>query len=60
MFLGTPRYHLPELPRLNSPSKDIPALKQLTEKATMQDIFDEVSSVFGNDFALDRNVMMYL
>ncbi len=26
----------------------------------MQDIFDEVGSVFGNDSALDRNVMMYL
>ena len=42
------------------PAKDIPALKQLTEKVTMQDIFDEVGSVFGNDSALARNVMMYL
>jgi len=42
------------------PAKDIPTLKVLTEKATMQDIFDEVITVFGSETALARNVMMYL
>jgi REP element-mobilizing transposase RayT len=42
------------------PAKDIPALKELTEKATMQDIFDEVGTVFGSESALARNAMMYL
>ena len=41
-------------------AKDIPALKELTEKATMQDIIDEVGSVFVSETTLARNVTMYL
>jgi REP element-mobilizing transposase RayT len=42
------------------PDKDLPALKALVEKASMQDIFDEVESVFGKEPALCRNVKMFL
>ncbi len=42
------------------PDKDLPALKALVEKASMQDIFDEVESVFGKEPALGRNVKMFL
>lgn len=42
------------------PAKDIPALKELTEKATIQDIIYEVDSVFGSESALARKVKMYL
>jgi len=42
------------------PDKNLPALKELVEKASMQDIFDEVESVFGKEPALGRNVKMFL
>ncbi|MFH2218664.1 MAG: transposase [Pseudomonadota bacterium] len=42
------------------PDRDLPALKALVEKASMQDIFDEVESVFGKESALGRNVKMFL
>jgi REP element-mobilizing transposase RayT len=42
------------------PDKNLPALKALVEKASMQDIFDEVESVFGKEPALCRNVKMFL
>ena len=42
------------------PDKDLLALKELVEKASMQDIFDEVESVFGKEPALGRNVKMFL
>ena len=42
------------------PDKDLPALKELVEKASMQDIFDEVESVFGKEPALCRNIKMFL
>lgn len=42
------------------PDKDIPALKELTEKVSVQDIFDEVEFVFGKESVLARNVKMYL
>jgi REP element-mobilizing transposase RayT len=42
------------------PDKDLPALKELVEKASMQDIFDEVESVLGKQPALARNVKMFL
>jgi REP-associated tyrosine transposase len=42
------------------PDKDLPALKELVEKASMQDIFDEVESVFGKEAALGRSVKMFL
>ncbi len=42
------------------PDKDLPALKELVEKASMQDIFDEVESVLGKQPALVRNVKMFL
>lgn len=41
------------------PDKNMPALKELSKKASMQDIFDEVESVFGEQPALARNVKMY-
>ncbi len=42
------------------PDKNLPALKELVEKASMQDIFDKVESVFGKEPALGRNVKMFL
>ncbi len=42
------------------PDRDLPSLKALIEKASMQDIFDEVESVFGKESALGRNVKMFL
>ena len=42
------------------PDKGLPALKELVEKASLQDIFDEVESVFGAEPALARNVKMFL
>ena len=42
------------------PDKDLPALKELVEKASMKDVFDEVESVFGKEPALCRNVKMFL
>ena len=42
------------------PDKNLPALKELVEKASMHDIFDEVESVFGKEPALGRNVKMFL
>jgi REP element-mobilizing transposase RayT len=42
------------------PDKDLPALKELVEKASMQDIFDEVESVLGKQPPLARNVEMFL
>ena len=42
------------------PDKNLPALKELVEKASMQDVFDEVESVLGKQPALARNVKMFL
>ena len=42
------------------PDKDLPALKELINKASLKDIFDEVESVFGKQAALGRNVKMFL
>ncbi len=42
------------------PDRDLPAIKALVEKVSMQDIFDEVESVFGKESALGRNVKMFL
>ena len=42
------------------PDKDLPALKELIDKASLKDIFDEVESVFGKESALGRNVKMFL
>jgi len=42
------------------PDRDMPALKELVEKASMQDILDEVESVFGKEPVLGRNVKMFL
>jgi putative transposase len=42
------------------PDKELPALKELVKKTSMQDIFKEVELVFINDKALSRNVKMYL
>ena len=42
------------------PNRDLPALKSLVDKASMQDIFDETETVFGKESALGRNVKMFL
>ena len=42
------------------PDKELPALKELAKKASMQDIFEEVELVFTEDKVLARNVKMYL
>ena len=42
------------------PDKDLPALKELVDKASLKDIFDEVESVFGKEADLGRNVKMFL
>ncbi len=42
------------------PDRDRPVIKALVEKVSMQDIFDEVESVFGKESALSRNVKMFL
>ena len=42
------------------PDKELPALKELVKKASMQDIFEEVQLVFTKDKVLSRNVKMYL
>ena len=42
------------------PDKEMPALKELVPKVSMQDIFDEVKSVFRKEKGLSRNVKMYL
>jgi REP element-mobilizing transposase RayT/predicted XRE-type DNA-binding protein len=42
------------------PDKELPALKELIKKASMQDIFKEVELVFTKDKVLARNVKMYL
>ena len=40
--------------------KDLPALKKLVEKTSIQDIFDEVELVFAKEPALGRNVKIFL
>ena len=40
--------------------QELPALKELVPKASIQDIFNEVESVFKGEKALARNVKMYL
>ena len=42
------------------PDKDLPALKELVKKPSIQDIFEEVESVFTKDKLTARNVKMYL
>jgi putative transposase len=42
------------------PDKELPALKELVKKASMQDIFETVELVFTQNKALARNVKMYL
>ena len=42
------------------PDKELPALKELVKKTSMQDIFKEVQLVFPKDKVLSRNVKMYL
>ena len=42
------------------PDKDLPALKELVDKASLKDIFAEVESVFGKQASLGRNVKMFL
>ena len=42
------------------PDKELPALKELVKKYTIQDIFEKVELAFTRDKALARNVKMYL
>ncbi|MDY7038199.1 MAG: hypothetical protein SV375_18810, partial [Thermodesulfobacteriota bacterium] len=42
------------------PDKDLPALKELSDKASLKDIFDEVEAVFGKEVVLGRNIKMFL
>ena len=42
------------------PDKELPALKKLVKKPSMQDIFKEVELVFAKDKVLSRNIKMYL
>ena len=42
------------------PDKDLSALKELVDKASLKDIFAEVESVFGKQASLGRNVKMFL
>ena len=42
------------------PDKELPALKELSQKASTQDIFDEVEAIFSKEKALARNIKMYL
>ena len=42
------------------PHKDLPALKELAPKASMQNVFDVVDESFSNNAKLARNVKMYL
>jgi REP element-mobilizing transposase RayT len=42
------------------PDKNLPALKELSEKVSMQDIFDEVESVFIEKQPLARDIKLYL
>ena len=42
------------------PDKELPALKELVKKPSIQDIFEEVELVFSKDKVLARNLKMYL
>ena len=42
------------------PDKDLPAFKELIDKVSIKNIFDEVESVFGKEAALGRNVKAFL
>jgi REP element-mobilizing transposase RayT/predicted XRE-type DNA-binding protein len=42
------------------PDKELPALKELVIKTSIQDIFEEVELVFTKDKVMARNVKMYL
>ena len=45
---------------LKKPDKELPALKELVKKTSVQDIFKEVELVLTEDKSLARNVKMYL
>ena len=45
---------------LKMPDKELPALKELVRKKSIQDIFEKVEMVFTKDKVLARNVKMYL
>jgi REP-associated tyrosine transposase len=42
------------------PDKDLPALRQLVPRVSMEVVFDEVDSVFKQDLAFSRNLKIYL
>ena len=42
------------------PDKNVPALKELSERATMGDIFDAVESVAGEEQSLTKDIKLYL
>ena len=43
-----------------SADKNIPALKELIHKISVEDIFERVEEVFGQNQVLSRNVKIYL
>jgi REP element-mobilizing transposase RayT len=45
---------------VKKPDKELPALKELVRKTSMQDIFEQVELVLPKDKVLARNVKMYL
>ena len=42
------------------PDNNLPALKELVEKVSMQEISDQAESVFGKETALGKKVKMFL
>jgi putative transposase len=42
------------------PDKNLPALRDMSEKASMPNIFDEVESIFEKEQVLARNIKLYL
>ena len=42
------------------PDKELPALKELSQKPSTQDIVDEVEAIFSKEKALAKNIKMYL
>lgn len=42
------------------PDKDLPVLRQLAPRVSMEAVFDEVDAVFGNDPVFTRNLKIHL
>jgi len=62
-ILGTPDFITVTKDRYLSgkkADKDVPALKELSKKISMSDIFNQVESAFEKDKTLARNIKLYL